>query len=996
VSGARKNLSVSKAVVAGKLEAWSVTEAVAVIGGGISGVQAALDLAAAGVKVHIIERSPSLGGRMAQLDKTFPTNDCSACILSPKLVEAYRHPLINVWTMAEARGLKGEAPDLRLSVGVRPRYVNEERCVGCGECARTCPIKVESEFDMGLGERKAIYTPFAQAVPLKYAIDPLYCLRITRDRCGLCEEVCPADAIDYTMEAREEEIEVGAVVVATGFDQYDPHELGQYRYGETPDVVTALGFERLLSPSGPTGGKLVRSDGSIPRRIVFVQCAGSRDINHCPYCSRFCCMASLKEAMIALEHEPQVESITICYIDLRTYGKDFDRYGERAREKGIALLKGKVSEVVHDPLAVRVEDIESGENREIAADMVVLAMAAVPSSGTDELAEILGIEVGDDGFFKPLVSGEGALLTSRRGVFLAGCCVGPKDIPDSVCEASAAASLALTMFPGRKPVTVRKAKLRDVSMEEPKVGVFVCRCGTNIASVVDVPRVVESALTMRGVAHAEENMFTCSEGALEDIAKRIEEKGLNRVVIASCTPRTHEPLFRDTLRKAGLNPYLLEMANIRDQCSWVHVDAPEKATQKSIELVESAVAKAVLLQPLEPERAEVVRAAVVIGGGPAGLSAARDISAQGYEVHLLESEEELGGLLPMIRPSIVNALLDSLKDSIRDARIRKGVRIESISGSVGDFKVSLEGGDDIRAGAIILAPGGEIAPHPRLENTITSLELEELLEGGELPRRVTFIQCVGVRNGEFGCSRFCCRRTLEQSSELASRGVEVSVLHRDIMAFQRDGEDLYRRASRLGVRFYRTLSAPEIGDTVRFESMTDGEIHLPADLVVLAVGMVPSRSNKELSLHLKVPLNQEGFFLEKHPKLAPVEFAVDGVFVAGGAQYPKDLEDAMIQGSAAAAKAAGILSHKALTTPAQICVVDSERCRGCGECERLCNYGAVALSEVGGRLVSRIEAKMCKGCGLCAVSCPSNAIEARGFTVEQLDSQISAILGGEI
>ena len=978
-----------------------MSEAVAVIGGGISGVQASLDLAKAGVNVHLIERGPSLGGHMAQLDKTFPTNDCSACILSPKLVEAYRHPLIKVWTLTEATELQGCPPNLTLRVRVKPRFVREDRCVGCGECASKCPSAVESEFELGLGRRKAIYIPFAQAVPLKYTIDPEHCLKITRNRCGNCQKVCPADAVDFDMEEREEELEVGAVIVSTGFDQLDPKKIAPYRYGEDPNVLTALEFERLLGPSGPTGGQLVMKDGSIPRRLIFIQCAGSRDRNYCEHCSRFCCMASLKQAMIALEHESSIEEVTVCYMDLRTYGKDFDRFRDRALEKGIRLIRGRPAEVKIDPLGVSMEDVEGDTIVEIQADMVILAMAATPSSGTAELADTLGIELEENGFIKTVLSRDGTLHTSRSGVFAAGCCTGPKDIPDSVCEASAAASLSLTLFPDRKPKAAKKPKVRDVSGEVPRVGVFICRCGTNISSTIDVPAVVETASRMDGVAYAEEYLFTCSEAALEEIGSRIEEEGINRVVIAACTPRTHEPIFKDTLEKAGLNPYLLEMANIRDQCSWVHQGEPIEATRKAIDLVRSAVAKANRLEPLQTQTAEIIREAVVVGGGPAGLSAARDLRKQGFKVHLIESRNELGGRMNDLQASPDREMdqmsAESLLEGL-DVEKYIGNGIESISGSVGDFTIILDDAREIRAGAIILAPGADLPDDVEVgDETITSLELDRLLRAGSpLPKSVAFVQCVGVRNERFGCSRFCCKKMLEQAKTLISQGVEVSVLHRDIMAFQMESEALYRNVSDMGVRFYRMDGYPVISHgRISFRSVTDGEITIPVDMVVQSVGMIPSRSNRELSLQLKVPLSREGFFLEKHPKLAPVEFAVDGIFVAGCAQYPKDLFESMVQGSAAAAKATGLLSMKALTTPGQICVVDKDRCRGCGECESLCSYGAARLREASGKSISHIEAKMCKGCGLCAVSCPSNAIEARGFTIEQIEAQIYALLGDE-
>jgi len=972
-----------------------MTEAVAVIGGGISGVQAALDLANAGMRTYLIERSPSLGGHMAQLDKTFPTNDCSACILSPKLVEAYRHPDIDIMTLTQVISLEGESPEFSLTVRRSPRYVDDNKCIGCGICAEKCPVKVPSEFDLGLGERRAIYLPFPQAVPLRYTIDADHCLMLQEGKCGVCQKMCPAEAIDYGMEAREESLRVGAVIVAVGFDQMDPELLREYSYGKHPDIVTALEFERLLSPSGPTGGRLVRpSDGGKPERILFVQCAGSRNVRYRTYCSRFCCMASLKHAMVALEHEPSIKSIEICYMDLRTYGKGFDAYRGRV-EESVTFRRGRVAEILPEsrPI-VRVEDVDSGEPLELERDLIVLAMAAVPPDGLKELCQALNIGVAEDGFVKV----GNSLLTERPGVFAAGCCIGPKDIPDSVSEASAAASLALSLFPGRKARTVRPPVLREIDDHEARLGVFVCRCGTNIAGVVDVPAVVRETLSMPGVVHAEENLFTCSEGALEEISSRIKERGLNRVVVAACTPRTHEPLFRDTLLKAGLNPFLLEMVNIRDQCSWVHRDSPQQATRKAIDLVRMGVAKAARLIPLEPLISQMRQSALVIGAGPAGLCAARDLARQGKEVILLESAPEAGGALRGTgtdEAKVVEDLIASLPDGVR---IISNGRVREVRGAVGDFAIQLEGGDEIRVGVVIFAVGGEPAPHGlEAEGVITSLELDRLLASNEsFEGPVTFIQCVGVRDDRLGCSRFCCRKTMQQAQRLREKGKEVNVLHRDIMTFQRGAEELYTRNAESGVRFIRYEEAPRVTEEgVIIRDHADGELMIPSGLVVLAVGMVPSPSIQELGGLFKVPTTGEGFFLERHPKLAPVEFSVEGLFMAGGCQYPKDLEEAMIQGSAAAAKAAALLSARTLISSPQICVVDADRCRACGRCEELCSYGAAHLEEEGGRFVSHIDPRLCKGCGLCAVSCPSNAITALGFTTEQIEGEIDALTGGE-
>lgn len=982
--------------------------AVAVIGGGIAGVQAALDVANAGVQAYLIERGPSLGGRMAQLDKTFPTNDCSTCILSPKIVEASRHPLIKIMTLSEVMASEGESPDFVLTIRHRPRYVREERCVACGICAEKCPRRIRSEFDMGLGDRKCIFIPFAQAVPLKYVVDAEHCLFLNEGRCGICKKACPAGAIDFEMTESIERIRVGAVIVATGYDQFEPALLVNYGHGAHPGILTGLEFERILSPSGPTGGRLALpgSDGSV-RSIVFVQCVGSRDSRFCSHCSRFCCMVSIKQALVALEHEPSIQNIHICYMDLRTYGKGFDRYRDRAREEGVILLNGRVADVSWDDslLRVKVEDTESGQVKTIETDIVVLATAAVPSKGLGELAGVLGIGLGDDGFIETSSSGGRPVQATRTGILAAGCCSGPKDIPDSICEASAAAAQALSLFPNREPTEIEATSFVGVSHEELRVGVFVCRCGTNIGSVVDVPSVVASARKLAGVIYAEENVFSCSESSLIDIARRIEEERLNRVVVASCSPRTHEPIFRDTLARAGLNPYVLEMVNIRDQCSWVHRGDPGEATRKAIELVRMGVAKATLLEPLLPLSVPLTRNALIVGGGLAGTTAAADLATQGYEVTLIEESDTIGGLAASCREAadgaddadIVKRIADSV--GIRGVRVVTGVRVRAVEGSVGDFKIVLSDGSELRAGVIVLAPGGEPAQLGEFEITgaLTSTAFERMRgSGGEIPARVSFIQCVGVRNDRFGCSRYCCLKTLGQALTLRRMGKEVNVLYKDLMFFHRGAEELYRKACEMGVRFIKYEMMPDMkAGRLELHSPIDGDLSIPTDMVVLGTGMIPSSYVAELSKMLKVPVSREGFFLEKHPKLAPVEFAVDGIYVAGCAQYPMTAHESIIQGSAAAAKASFVLSKKSLMSSPMVCTVDNERCRGCGECESLCKFGAARITTVRDRKISEIDPILCKGCGVCAVSCPSNAIDAKGFTNDQLTVAINALLGGE-
>ena len=986
---------------------------VAVIGGGISGVQAALDVANAGVRVLLIEKGPALGGHMAQLDKTFPTNDCSACILSPKLVEASRHPLITIMTMSEVIALEGEAPNFKLTIRKMPRYVREDRCVACGICAEKCPVKVSNEFDEGLGERKAIYLPYLQAVPLKYLIDSFHCLFLNKKKCGVCSKVCPANAVDFDAKPVTEVLEVSSIIVAAGFELLNPSKLLSLQCVQNPRILTSLEFERLLSASGPTGGKLIIPGlNRAPKRIVFAQCVGSRDSRFRPYCSRFCCMTSIKQGMVALEHEPSIESIWICHMGLRTYGKGFDRYLARARKEGIKFIKGKVAEILEDGegVQVRVEDVRTGMIELLKVDMVVLAIAASPPKDLSDLAKVLGIKIASDGFIatdKPF-----SVKTAREGIFAAGCCTGPKDISDSVATASAAASHALIISrelmrlesgTATKSIAGEK-KIESPKSEEPRIGVFVCRCGTNIASIVDVGKVVEAVRLDPGVAYVGEHLFMCSDSALTMLLELIHQERLNRIVVASCTPRTHESLFRATIERGGLNPYLFEMVNIREQCAWVHRSEREQATRKAIALIKAAIAKASLLEPLEPGAIEVKNRALIVGGGPAGLKAASDLLQQGFDVVLVEKSNKLGGSLLSIKNLDIefdgSEKLQALLSLVDEKRftVWTNCTIKVINGTVGDFNVVLSNGTEIHAGVIILAPGASLRSNNQklIGDSITTVELDQRIKQNDfLPEHITFIQCLGARNEKRGCSRFCCYKTLLQAIELRRMGKEVNILYIDLMFYERGTEELFYEACLEGVRFfeYETIIGFQ-NNRLIFNSVLDGLISLETDLVVEADILVPGDSIAELSSIMKVPTDEEGFFLEKHPKLAPVEFSTEGIFVAGCAQYPKNLGEAITQGSAVAAKAAAVLSKKKMLTSPLICVVDENRCRGCGECEAICEFGAARLIIEGSTRKSRINGTICKGCGTCAASCPTNAIEVRGFSHDHMKRMITALLGG--
>ncbi|RLG69768.1 MAG: hypothetical protein DRO11_07240 [Methanobacteriota archaeon] len=422
-----------------------MVNSVLVVGGGIVGTQAALDLADMGFTVYLVDKSPSLGGRMAQLDKTFPTNDCSICILAPKMVDCYQHPNVEALLYSEVVRVEGGLGDFRVSVLRKPTYVDWEKCTGCGECMEKCPTRVLNEFNMGLDKRKAIYVPFLQAVPKKATIDEKACVFLTRGKCGICKKTCNADAINFEQEKRVVELKVGAIIIATGYEFYDVSKIQEYNYGKIENVVTAMEFERLICASGPTAGHLERpSDKKTPEKIAFIQCVGSRDFNHNPYCSGVCCMHSVKEAILANEHHPEVES-TIFFIDMRATGKKFQEYVERARkEYKVSLVRGRPSRLTQDPETKNVwvwyEDTSTRRVKKESFDMVVLAQSLVPSRENKKLAELIGISLDKYGFIKIPDRVKQPVDTEKKGVFAVGYCQTPLDIPEGVAQASSAAA----------------------------------------------------------------------------------------------------------------------------------------------------------------------------------------------------------------------------------------------------------------------------------------------------------------------------------------------------------------------------------------------------------------------------------------------------------------------------------------------------------------------------------------------------------------------------
>jgi heterodisulfide reductase subunit A len=1031
---------------------------VLVVGGGIAGIQASLDLAEMNIEVYLIEKGPSIGGRMTQLDKTFPTNDCAMCILSPKLVEAGAHPYIKIITNAELESITGQAPHFQATILKKPRYVNEEKCTGCGICMTKCPVKIPDEYNKGLSKTKCIHIPFPQAVPAIPIIDIENCIYHQKGKCRNCEKFCEMKAIDFNQKEEIIKIDVGSVILALGSEEFDATLKDEYGYKTFPNVMTSIEFERILSASGPTEGHILRpSDGKEPKSIAFIQCVGSRDMQlGNEYCSAICCMQATKGAILVQEHLSGAET-SIFYMDIRAYGKDFDKFVDRAKNDYQArFVHARISSIEVNP---DTEDLiiqyatDEGKIKREEFGLVILSVGLISTGKIKETAGKLNIELNECGFSK--TSSFSPVSTSRAGIFVAGTFSGPKDIPETVMEASGSVSSAsslLVEFPVKK---IKEELPKEINIEgqPPRIGVFVCRCGINIAATVDVPEVVKYASTLGGVVYSQEFMFACSQDSQKSINEKIKEKNLNRVVVAACTPRTHEPLFQKTLQASGLNPYLFEFANIREHCSWVHQKEKDLATQKACDLIRMAVSKVRLFNSLYKTTLNINKKALVIGGGVAGMVASLDLASQGFGVHLVEKEADLGGNFRHIHYTLngeetqnfLTTLIQEVKSNNMINLYTKS-EIKEITGYVGNFKTLLatENGKkkEIEHGVVIVATGAEeYKPTEYLygqdDRVVTQREMEEWLAangerlavsaehratntnrqtsiteqrssntdsrltniGSRALSTVVMIQCVGSRDEERPyCSRVCCSQAIKNALKLREFNpkLNIYILYRDIRSYGIK-ELYYKKAREEGVIFirYEEESKPEVRNNdgrlnIKVKDLIlNRDLLIGTDLLVLSSGIVANKRNKNLSQMLKVPLNADGFFLEAHVKLRPVDFATDGIFVCGLAHYPKDISEAITQAKASAARAMTILTKEYLQAEGKISEIRKDRCSGCGLCVEICPYKALELDEK--EKVAVINEVLCKGCGVCVSSCRANAIDLKGFKDEQILAALEVI-----
>jgi heterodisulfide reductase subunit A len=937
-------------------------------------------------------------------------------------------------TYTEVERVDGEAGEFKATLVTKPRYIIEDKCTGCTTCVEYCPVQVPDPYNQDISTNKAVHVYFSQAIPLITYIDE-NCLYLKEKKCLICEGVCKNDAIDLHQEEEKIEIDVGAIILSSGLEPFDPKVRGDYGYGKMPNVVTSMDYERLLSATGPFEGEVLRpSDKKHPHKIAWIQCVGSRQVREGgnSYCSAVCCTYTQKQVILTKDHNPDAEC-TIFHNDIRSHGKDFERYYQRAEDlSGVRFIRSYVSIGKEIPetknVTIRYANDADGVKEE-EFDLVVLSIGLNPPADVKGLANKFGIDLNSHGFSNAIPFNP--METNRPGIYVSGALQGPIDIPESVFTASGAGAQCGELL-NRRRGKLARARIyppeRDVTKEEPKIGVFVCHCGANIGRVVGVPSTVEYALTLPNVVYATEQLFSCATNAAGEITEIAMEKGLNRVVIAACSPRTLEPLFRDTLREAGINQYYCEMANIREHNSWVHSKEPEDATQKAKDIIRMSVARAYHLEPLKEFDLPVNKAALVVGGGIAGMTCALSIAAQGHEVQLLEKDTDLGGMARRLHHTLegldVQAYLSDLVRKVYQnplIHVTHDAKIINVAGYVGNFTTSVKSEGrvkKIRHGGAVLATGAEeYKPTEYLygndDRVLTLLELEEQINKREErligSQSLVMIQCVGCRNEERNyCSRICCSHAIKNALQLKEINpqMDIYILYRDMRTYG-FREDYYREAADKDVKFIRwepddpplVEAAEEGGKSILRVTVPDSilgvKLAIDADTLALAAAVIPAAGTKEIAEVFKVTLSPDEFFKEAHVKLKPVDFAADGVFLCGTDHYPKHIQETINQAYGAASRILTLLAHDTVTVSGSVAEVKEDDCVTCGACITACTYDAIVFRDTPKGKKAWVNPVICKGDGVCNAKCPTRAIVLKHFTDEEICSQIDAAVTDE-
>jgi heterodisulfide reductase subunit A len=999
-------------------------KSVLVIGGGVGGIRAALDLAESKRNVTLIDTSYTIGGLMTQLDRTFPTNNCDLCTVSGHLSENARQAFLSIRPMTQLLSLEGESGNFKATLETAPRFIDTYKCTACGECHKQFPDAVK--FTPGLDARAPTCMRYPQATPFAFSID----MDKIEDAHSL-EKVCKAGAIVVDDKPETYTLDVCSVILSVGASLFDPSRLDNFGAGQFDNVVTGLEYERIMSASGPFQGNLVRkSDGRQPKRVAWIQCVGSRGINRedVPYCSGVCCMVALKEAMVTKERFAEDIETTIFYMDMRTVGKDYESYLNRAKnEYGIRMIRCRPHSIVENAdtkdLSITYVTDDSSEKTAEAFDMVVLSTGFRVAQTTRDLAQRLGIELNPHSFagIDPLNS----VKTSRPGVYVCGVAESPKDIPETMVQASAAAGMAgkaLPSFADDPSVETTLPPETDVSGQPLRIGVFICDCGMEIGGLIDVKKITRFAAEQPDVVLAQAVGWGCSNESMASIKKAIQDNRINRVVIGGCSPRTHENKFQDLIRKAGLNKYLMEMVNLRDQNTWAHLKAGKEALEKAFQLIRSGIAGVKKSYPLKDQVMPMNQNALIIGGGITGMTAALQLADQGKKVYLIERNRTLGGLAASINQTIegkdVKSFVQQLIDTVNKHKLIQ-VMCQTIvvdhTGIPGRFKTGIQTGlkmnyMQISHGVTIFATGA-VAARPNQyhledhDQIMTQLELDEQIETDpdafKSMNHLVMIQCVGSREPDNpNCSRVCCQAAIKNALRIKKLNPDISIfiLYRDIRTYG-FYEDYYRKARDLGIAFIRFTpdKKPQINlennqtTVLTYDSILGQHIEIEADAIALSTGfMADEETTEDLGMMFHLPRTSDHYFLEDHVKLRPLDTSIPGIYIAGTAHSPQTVRESMTQARAAASRALTLLAKNEINLGAAVARVDSTRCAACLVCVRACPFNIPIINEEG---VSQIDPAKCQGCGVCAADCPAKAISLMAYEDDRILAKLNGLFG---